>query len=217
MNTLIISGGRFDKEFAASWLKTNVYDYVIAVDYGLRYAKELGIMPDLIVGDFDSNGENFIEEYTELGCDVRKCMPDKDDTDTEIAVREAVLRGNPIDIICATGGRIDHMLANIHVLMLALKAGVEARLLDKGNEIFLKNHSFTLTRAKYSRKYVSFVPFDGIVKGIKLKGFKYTLDGYDLKPGISRCISNEFAEDEAYVEFDSGCLIVINSSDVETE
>ena len=217
MNTLIISGGRFDKEFAASWLKTNVYDYVIAVDYGLRYAKELGITPNLIVGDFDSNGESLIEEYTELGCEVRRCIPDKDDTDTEIAVREAVLHGDSIDIICATGGRIDHMLANIHVLMLALESGVEARLLDKGNEIFLKNHSFTLTRAKYPRKYISFVPFDGIVKGIKLKGFKYPLDGYDLKPGISRCISNEFAEDETRVEFESGCLIVINSSDVETE
>ena len=63
MDTLIISGGRFDKEFAASWLKTNVYDYVIAVDYGLRYAKELGITPNLIVGDFDSNGESIFKEY----------------------------------------------------------------------------------------------------------------------------------------------------------
>ena len=48
---------------------------------------------------------------------------------------------------------------------------------------------------------------------MKLKGFKYPLDGYTLKPGYSRCISNELTDDTAYVSMDSGILIAINSAD----
>lgn len=220
MRTLIITGGSFDREFAASFLAKNSYGYVIAVDNGLSYARELGVFPDMIVGDMDTHGKADIEEYRARGAQIIALEPEKDDTDTERAVREAVGIGSDIDILCATGGRIDHLLASIHNLKLALDAGLNARIIDRGNIIFLRNKSFSLRRAECPKKYISFVAFSGEVTGIILKGFKYPLDGYDLKPGISRCISNELTEDEGTVRFDEGedrCLIVINSSDVESE
>ena len=90
-----------------------------------------------------------------------------------------------------------------------------ARLIDEGNIIYLKNSSFEINEDECIGKYISFIPFAGVVKGIKLKGFKYLLDGYNLKPGASRCISNELVEAKGVVEFDEGCLIVVNSSDVD--
>lgn len=216
MKTLIITGGRFDKEFAASFLQKNKYDYTIVVDYGLAYAESLEIIPDMIVGDFDTLGTEHLDKYRELGTNIRKFNPHKDDTDTEIAVREAVELKSDFDIIGATGGRIDHLLANIHNLKIALDAGYTGRLVDEGNIVFLRNKSFTISREEYPAKYISFVPFDGEVRGITLKGFEYPLDNYTLMPGISRCISNELKKDSSYgtVEFASGCLIVINSHDV---
>jgi thiamine pyrophosphokinase len=109
------------------------------------------------------------------------------------------------------------MLGNIHVLQMMALNGIKARIVDECNTLFLAAESFVIEREEFDRKYVSFVPFGGEVKGLKLKGFKYNLNGYDLKPGITRCISNELTEDRATVEFKSGILIVINSSDIESE
>lgn len=220
MRTLIITGGSFDREFAASFMAKNSYGYVIAVDNGLSYARELDVFPDMIVGDMDTHGKADIEEYRARGAQIIALEPEKDDTDTERAVREAVRIGADMDILCATGGRIDHLLASIHNLKIALDAGLDARIIDRGNIIFLRNKSFSVRRGECPKKYISFVAFSGEVTGIILKGFKYPLDGYALKPGISRCISNELTEDGGTVLFDEGedrCLIVINSSDVESE
>ncbi len=217
MKTLIITGGRFHKSFATSFLAKNKYDYVIAVDGGLGYCSELGVIPDMVVGDFDTYGTNSLKEYENGGVLVRRFIPEKDDTDTEIAMLEAAKRGNEIDVLCAYGGRMDHMLANIHNLYFALEKGIKARLVDVDNIIFLADESFTVTAQEMPYKYISFVPFAGAVTGIKLRGFKYPLDGYTLKPGYSRCISNELIGDKAAVEFDSGIMIVINSSDASSD
>ncbi len=217
MRTLIITGGRFDKEFAVSFLEKNKYDYVIAVDHGLDYCKILNVIPDMIVGDFDSAYELTLVEYENQGVTVRRFQPEKDDTDTEIAIQEAVMLKSDMDILGATGGRLDHLLANIHNLKIALDGGVDARIIDECNTIYLKNKSFVIDGQACRGKYISFVPFDGVVKGLKLKGFKYSLSGYDLKPGASRCISNELIQSVGEVVFDKGCLIVINSLDVKAE
>lgn len=217
MRTLIITGGSFQREFAVSFLKQNSYDYIISVDNGERYARELGLIPDLLIGDFDTRGRDGLEEYERLGKTVHKLTPEKDDTDTEAAIREAVHRGNPVDILCGTGGRIDHLLGNIHNLKIAMDAGVEARLIDAANVIMLKKESFSLKKCDFSKQYVSFMPFSGEVTDLTLKGFKYPLNGYYLKPGISICISNELVEEVGVVSFTHGCLIVMNTSDVESE
>ena len=215
MKTLIVTGGKFNKEFAVSFLEKNKYDYVIAVDKGAAYAEELNIKPDLVVGDLDS----YVKEFSHFfdGVDIEKFNPIKDDTDTAIAIKLAFRRGNDTDIICGTGGRLDHMLGNIHVLQMMALNGIKARIVDECNTLFLAAESFVIEREEFGRKYVSFVPFGGEVKGLKLKGFKYNLNGYDLKPGVSRCISNEMADNQGFVEFETGCLIVINSLDVKSE
>lgn len=217
MKALIITGGEFNKNFAVSFLQNKHYDYIIAVDGGIEYAKQLGIMPNMLVGDFDTYDSDDIESYEARGVVVRQFKPEKDDTDTEIAVREAVRLGCDADIICGLGGRVDHLLANIHVMKIGIDSGLSVRMVDGKNIITIKDKPFTLNKKEYNKKYISFIPFSGEVCNLKLKGFKYNLDGYTLKPGSSRCVSNEMEDVLAYVSFDSGCLIVVNSSDIESE
>lgn len=215
MKTLIITGGKFNKEFAVSFLEKNKYDYVIAVDRGLFHCESIGIVPNAIVGDFDSYEEVNWSFYEGKGVKIRRYQPEKDDTDTEIAIKLATEMKSDMDILGGMGGRIDHLLANIHNLLIAEEEGLTARVIDEGNVVYLKNSSFEINGDECIGKYISFVPFAGVVRGIKLKGFKYLLDGYDLKPGVSRCISNELVDVKGFVEFDEGCLIVVNSRDVD--
>ena len=46
-----------------------------------------------------------------------RLRPEKDDTDTQGCLREVFRRGcTEATLVCATGGRIDHMLANLSLL-----------------------------------------------------------------------------------------------------
>ena len=216
MRILIIAGGKFEYKFAVSFLEKNKYDYVIAVDKGLEYAKELSIVPDLWLGDFDSVCHKDLGKEC-LGMEIMSFNSEKDETDTELAINKAVELNSDFDIICGMGGRMDHFFGVIHNLKRATDAGLIGRVVDSSNVIMLKKENFEIRKADFSGKYISFMPFGGCVTNLKLKGFKYTLDGYDLKPGESRCISNELADDVAYVSFDNGYLLVIESLDIETE
>ena len=206
MKILMIAGGKFEYKFAVSFLEKNKYDYVIAVDKGLEYAQKLGIVPDLWLGDFDSVC------YKELGkefpqMEVLSFNSEKNETDTELAVNKAVELKSDFDIICGMGGRMDHFFGVVHNLKRATDADLVGRVVDSSNVITLKNKPFEIKKKDFNGKYISFMPFGGNVTNLTLKGFKYTLDGYDLKPGYSRCISNEPAEDTATVSFDNGYLL----------
>ena len=214
MKTLIITGGGFEKDFVALFLQNNTYDYVIAVDNGLSYAKTLGIAPDMICGDFDTYGTKAIPEYEGIAT-ILQSVPQKDDTDTEMAIRAAVGLNSDMDIICAMGGRMDHFLGTLQSLKIALDAGLSARIIDSRNIIELKDKPFRVSKKNFPHKYISFIPFSGEVPGLTIEGLKYTCSDYTLTPGITRCVSNEFVgEDEGSISFTGGILTVLNSGDI---
>ena len=99
---LIITGGRTDTDFVAEAYKEYSPDVVIVADRGVMAAKELDIIPDYIVGDFDS-GDTTVVEYFKSQFEVygkpmvRTFNPEKDETDTELAISLA-LTLNPKEI-----------------------------------------------------------------------------------------------------------------------
>lgn len=217
MNTLIVVGGCFEKDFLEAFLNKKEYDYIIGVDMGVQYLEQLGIVPNEVVGDFDSYADIDVAKYESRGIKIKLFNPEKDDTDTEIAINEVIELKSDCDIVCACGGRIDHMIATIYNLIRMDRAGLKARIIDSRNIIFVKSQNFVLDKQELPKKYISFIPISGAVEGLTIKGLKYTLDKYILNPGSSRCISNEFEETTASVSFEKGCLLVINSSDVKSE
>lgn len=219
---LIFSGGCLDVEFAKDYLATEKFDLVICADSGLDAAYRLGVKADYIVGDFDSLSENAIERYR--SDDIRKSKkvkvikfpPEKDSTDTDIALEYAMeQKPDEIVILGATGGRMDHFLANVNILMKPLKKGIHAYLIDRYNKIYLTDKHTVIKRKSLWGKYISFQPLTETVKNVKLSGLKYPLDGEDLTIGKSLTVSNEMAEeaDEAIISFDSGVIIVIEARD----
>ncbi len=214
---LIVTGGTMDLEFAGSFLKNKTFDFVVAVDGGLEYLKPLGILPNAVVGDFDTvNQEVFLEyhKFEEVTWEIHR--PEKDETDTELAIETAISMGaESITILGGTGGRIDHLLANIHLLAGCLERGISACMVDRQNKLYLLDRETTFRQNDLHGKYLSFLPLTEEVRGITLTGFKYPLTKKNISIGreAGLCVSNELVAESGTIAFDSGCLVCVESRD----
>lgn len=188
---------------------------IIVCDRGLEALYKLKIIPNHVVGDFDSVSPEILEFYKKQSQIIfHTYHAEKDNTDTDIALKLAIrLKSSKITIMGALGKRIDHALANIHILKDALEANIPSQIIDTHNRIYLINESIQLEKDKIYGKYVSLIPLTSEVEGITLTGFKYPLENYTLPIGTSLGISNEIIEDRAHIKMKKGILIVIESKD----
>lgn len=215
MKFLIVSGGEATDEFVEEVIKKGGFDVILAADSGMDFLYRTGILPDIIVGDFDSVDPKVLDFFGEHEhIDICALNPEKDDTDTEFAIREAIRRGaSEITIIGGTGTRLDHVLGNICLLGIGLEEGVRMELLDAHNRIRMTDHSVVLKKKEQYGKYLSLVPYAEKVTGVTLTGLKYTLEDSVMGGFNSLGISNEIVDEEATVQFTSGRLLVIESRD----
>ncbi len=212
---VIVSGGTLDEDFTLSILREAETDYVIGVDKGMEFLYRHQIVPSYIVGDFDSVDEKIVDYYRrETNVPVREFNPVKDASDTEIAVRLATTLGcEQLLILGATGGRIDHLWANVQTLYIPFKAGIDARILDKQNCIRLIEEEIILKKDEAYGPYFSLFPLAQEIFGLSIEGAKYPLDNHILTPYDSLCVSNQFAEDEVSIRFLSGIVILMETRD----
>ena len=210
--TIIISGGNINKDFLKNEILKGNYKNIIAVDKGLEILDECKIKPNYIIGDFDSLNEDILKKYVDVeNIKIIKLNPEKDYTDTHMALKLAIeLESKEITIIGAIGTRIDHTLANVHILKEPLEKQIKCNILNENNNITLINKTSAIQK-KYP--YISLIPLTTIVEGVTLKGFKYTLNNATMKVGESIGVSNEQIDDDGIIEIKEGILIVIQSKD----
>ncbi len=215
MKTLIISGGEIDKENLDKFCKDYNKENIIAVDKGLEQLYDLKVIPQHVVGDFDSVSKEILEYYKKNSQIIfHKYDPQKDNTDTDIAMQLAIdLNSSTITVLGALGKRMDHSLANIHILKYALDAKIPCQIIDEYNKIYLIQEKCILYKNETYGKYISLMPLTSQVKGLTLKGFKYLLKEYSLPIGVSLGVSNEIIKDVASIELKKGILMVIESRD----
>lgn len=219
--TLLFSGGKTDLEFAREYLEQYSFDTVVCADSGLEAAHALQLPVKYIMGDFDSVSKQVMEQYRRPDGDGNRAEfvqypTAKDATDTEMVLQWLVeQKPEEIVILGATGGRLDHLLANIQILMHPLAANIPAYIIDRNNRLFLADHTVILHRQDLFGRYISLQPLTECVKSVTLRGLKYTLEDYTLTIGSSRAVSNEIAAEAEYAEiaFTEGVLIVIESRD----
>lgn len=214
MKTLIVTGGSLDICWVKEFIKTINAEYIIAADSGLKYIDELGLVPDMILGDYDSVEDGLLDKYKST--DIKTYPREKDYTDTHIAIINALKAGaSDIYILGATGTRMDHTFTNICNMKAALDCDVPCFIYDKHNKVYLVNDNMGEVKlAKYGQygEYVSIVPLSEEAV-ISLSGFKYTLDNYVLHQGLSICQSNEIKENEAVINIKKGLVIVFETKD----
>ena len=212
---LVISGGTIQASSMLKYIEEQKFDFIIAADSGMEFLYQHGKKPDMIVGDFDSADPVVLEAYRKMdGIEWKVFRPEKDDTDTELAVQTAAKSGaEEIHILGGTGSRLDHMLANVYLLGLLREQNINAYLVDEHNRVQVIEQNTVIKKATQYGKYVSLLPFMGAVEGITLKGMKYPLKDYTLNHCHSIGISNEIVEEQASIELRTGRLIVIESKD----
>lgn len=212
---VIISGGALDDAFCLDVLKEIGDRLIIGVDAGVKFLYHNHILPDYIVGDFDSLSDEIVTYYKEeTKVPIREFNPVKDASDTEIATRLGMTLGcEKLVILGATGNRMDHMWANVQSLSIALEAGIQAEILDKWNRIRLIDGRTVMKREEAFGKYFSIFPLGSNVMDVSITGAKYPLSHYTLTSTGSMCVSNEFASDEVVIDFLMGTVILMETRD----
>jgi len=205
----IVSGGELgDPTFFREQAAKKAPAAVICADGGARHLKAAGITPSLIVGDMDSLDVASEKEYEARGCRIVRYPRQKDETDTELALREAFgMAPAEVWIWGALGRRLDHTLANISLLMEGVKRGVAVRLVDSWCEVFLVSGKTVIAGER--GQTVSLLPFAGDVTGITLTGFEYPLAKAAMESGRPYGISNRLTAREGIVEVEKGCLLAV--------
>ena len=211
---LIVTGGTIDIAFAKDFLSQRSYDYVIAADAGLEVLRPLHISPNAVVGDLDTVDKKVLEEYQnqpDIEFEIHK--PEKDETDTELALLTAARQGcEAVDILGALGGRMDHAIGNIQLMYQFFCQGMEVNIYDARRLYLLGGHK-VFHREEVYGKYISFLPMTETVEGLTLRGFKYPLQRRTIGLGTSLCISNELKREEGILELERGVLLCVEAHD----
>lgn len=216
MNTVLICGGEINDEFSLVCLKQIKPDCIIGVDKGLEFCYRNHVIPDWILGDFDSISKEVIDWYREQQeIPIRQYKPEKDDTDTRLGMELALKLGSDkIFLLGATGGRLDHYMGNLQSLLITARKEKEGWILDEQNAITVrKAGKICIHKEEQFGKYVSFFSMGDEVTGLSLTGFQYPLDGYTLKNSDGIAVSNQLLDDCGIIEFETGYLMMVLSKD----
>lgn len=209
----IISGGMIDNPSFLKKLLSDIPDaIVVCADSGARHCAAAGIVPAVIVGDMDSADPSTLDALVKQGSVLRRFPPDKDETDTELALGQAFsLAPDSITIFGALGGRLDHTMANVSLLVAAAKRGIDARIRDESCEAFVITGTCEIRGTV--GETVSLLPLSERVTGITLKGFRYPLENAVMTLGKPLGISNRLVQPVGRIAIESGYLLVIRSFD----
>ncbi len=210
---VIISAGSFPEVL----IDLREGDFCIAADAGFGYAQRLGILPDLIVGDFDSAKDappevlRGIREIAENDPErVMQLEVMKDDTDTMRAVKIGLSRGyRKFYLYGAMGGkRFDHSFANIQTLEFIKHQGGRGYIMDKDSMLFIAENE-TIKFHRGNTGYLSVFSLSDVSRGVSLKGLMYSMEDGTLSNDFPLGVSNEFIiDEEAEVSVKEGTLLI---------
>ena len=199
---VIIGGARIERYYVIrQYLLPD--DFFICCDSGLEHYERLGIVPDLVIGDFDSHDKpDLPAETIVLPCE-------KDDTDTMAAVCEAVKRGfRDFLLIGVIGGRIDHTLANLYILLWLDNRGMKALAADDYSEMEIVSRFPARVDDRFP--FFSLVNISGKAAGVNIKNAKYTLENAEIHSEFQIGVSNEpLPGKTAEITVERGALLLI--------
>ncbi|MFF3100583.1 thiamine diphosphokinase [Viridibacillus arvi] len=217
MKTIVICAGGPEQEIVSNDFLLSFSDaFFIGTDHGTMYLLNRGIVPDMAVGDFDSITDEEWQEISERVPHIERYSPEKNETDTELAIIKALsLEPTTIYITGVTGGRLDHYEANLHTvyrLQLAYPQ-LHIKIVNRSNELqFLLPGEHTMVQDD-DYKYMSFFAFKGPVENMTLRGVLYETTNEVIEVGTSRFTSNEISDGIASISFTAGICLMIRSKD----
>ena len=207
----VILGGHLD---LGKWVETVTMksDFVIAADRGVAHCLKLNIFPILCVGDYDSIATSDLTQAYQLGWNIISFPSDKDITDGELAIQEAISRGAQRIYLLAgfTGdNRVDHSISHFFQLARFSETGVDIRMVDHDKQAYILTPNITHAISGRQNASLSLIPMDKNVTGVSTKGLRYELNDEPLDFGSTRSLSNEMLYESATIHVQTGLLLVV--------
>ena len=179
---------------------------VIACDAGYRSAREAGVLPHLLIGDFDSLGEQLPE-----GIETLRFPVEKDDTDGMLALREGLRRGfRRFVLFFALGGRLDHTIANLQALAFLQEHEAEGMLIGPNDTVRLLTPG-SLTLPRQDGFTLSIFAYGGEARGVTLTGMQYPLREATVTTAFPIGLGNHILAAEGRIDLRQGKLLVVES------
>lgn len=203
MKRCVIIGGADIHSYERIKKELSENDFYIFCDSGLKHMAPLGVIPDLIVGDFDSH------EKPDLSVETMILPREKDDSDTVFAAKEGLKRGfDDFLLLGAAGRRLDHTLCNVSILLMLEEKGKKARLLDDFSVMEIISREPKFVGAEYP--YFSLMNITGDADGITVENAKFPLENGHIPCEYQFGLSNEpLAGKEAKITLREGRLLLV--------
>jgi thiamine pyrophosphokinase len=184
-------------------------DLVIAVDGGGTVCRDANVVPDVLLGDFDSIDAALVDELHSGGARVVRFPAEKDATDLELAFAEARLLGaTQVTVTAASGGRLDHTLGV--VATLAANSDLLPHIEEPGSRAWLLADSARREIALGGLgAVVSLIPLGGDAV-VTAKGFRWGLERAGLGAFHTLGVSNVVDSNRATVEVHAGKVLVVS-------
>ena len=183
-------------------------DFFVFCDGGLVHAENLGVRPNLIIGDFDSYPREKAAADNTDNVEMMVLPCEKDDTDTVFAVKEGMRRGfSDFLLLGAVGQRLDHSLANVSILIMLERVGKSGSILDDYSEMRIVGSETAYIDEKFS--YFSLLNISGTAAGINVRNAKYPLENGRIDCEYQYGVSNEALAGGAEVSVSDGKLLLI--------
>lgn len=180
--------------------------FIICADSGYEKCARLGILPDVIIGDFDSSPQ------PDVNCEIVCLQVRKDDTDTFHCVKEAISRGyEDIVILGGIGSRIDHTYSNILSVNYCFDRNINCELVNEKNKLSVISGMTTISKGEYA--YFSLFALFEKCTGLSITGAQYDLNSAELEPFDQFTQSNGFKDDKVKIEIEKGKIILILCND----
>lgn len=215
MKAIIVSGGYIPVNFLSYQLK-NKYsdaDMIICADSGADVLFAAEIIPNVLLGDFDSINPEIFDFFVQQGIKTVRFNTNKDVTDTHIAIKYAINQGaDKIIILGALGDRMDHTLSNVFLLESYLHLA-HCKIINEKNKIELISDGAKKTFSNKHYKYISLIPISKKVVGVTTEGLKYKLTNATLHRNDSYGVSNEIIQSYGSIMLKKGILAVIQAND----
>lgn len=190
-------------------------DFLIAADGGVKHILKLGLVPQTIIGDFDSTPKNILKNIgrtrRSAPTKIIKYPTKKDETDFELAIDYCLEKKfNEIIIFGILGDRIDHLLANILLLakIQTKNPKTKIKVIEGKKEIYILNKEIIINGQIGDE--LSIIPVSGKLEGIVTEGLYYRLIDDTLSFGSTRGVSNVMNKTSVKITVVDGTALIIH-------
>lgn len=230
MRIAVVANGEWDSEWGKQELA--LFDCLVAADGGGNRILESGYLPHALIGDLDSLQPENLEKCRAKGIHIQQLPCEKDETDLELALEYAASRlkclenpaGNSLGasqkedeaqrqdalkdiwLLGATGGRVDHLLGNLAIMLGFLKRGYRIRAKDPYHELWLIRGNERIRGEKGQE--LSLIPISEFAV-VRTEGLYYPLNKDTLRQDSPRGISNVFLGEDALVDVSEGIVLAV--------